>query len=176
MFLFCRPPISRCTRSPAPRSKSLYRTDSVFRILYSIVILPSTHQASRFLSTLELHPWNGRPYRASPVPSPVQRYSASSSRRRWCCSLRSSGTRPLTWARALRITLLKLRWMKWSAYGFFSRQSHKGGPLTWYSVLSVTTQASCARTIVSHALTTLGEASSWSLSAMRSRRKDPCSR
>jgi hypothetical protein len=33
------------------------------------------------------------------------------------------------------------------------------GERTWYSVFRVTTQASCARTMVSHALTTLGDAS-----------------
>lgn len=48
--------------------------------------------------------------RAKPLPSPVQRYKASNSRRRWCCSPRSSGIRPRTCARALRITLLKLRY------------------------------------------------------------------
>ena len=44
---------------------------------------------------------------ARPVPSPVHRYSASTSRRRSCCSPKSSSRRPLTWARAERMTLRK---------------------------------------------------------------------
>ena len=42
---------------------------------------------------------------ARPVPSPVHRYNASTSRR--CCSPKSSSRRPLTWARAERMTLRK---------------------------------------------------------------------
>jgi len=44
---------------------------------------------------------------ARPVPSPVHRYNASTSRRRSCCSPKSSSRRPLTWARAERMTLRK---------------------------------------------------------------------
>lgn len=46
---------------------------------------------------------------ASPVPSPVHRYSASTSLLLSCCSPKSSGTRPRTCASADRITLRKLR-------------------------------------------------------------------
>lgn len=46
---------------------------------------------------------------ARPLPSPVHRYSASTSRRRCCCSPKSSRHRPRTWARAERMTLRKLR-------------------------------------------------------------------
>jgi hypothetical protein len=50
---------------------------------------------------------------ARPVPSPVHRYNASTSRRRSCCSPKPSSRRPLTWARAERMTLRKF------LYGFF---------------------------------------------------------
>lgn len=51
-------------------------------------------------------------HRARPAPSPVHLYSASTSRRRCCCSPKSSGRRPLTCASAERMTLRKfLCWM-----------------------------------------------------------------
>jgi len=48
-------------------------------------------------------------HNASPVPSPVHLYSASTSRRQCCCSARSSGIRPRTCCKADLITLRKFR-------------------------------------------------------------------
>lgn len=48
--------------------------------------------------------------------------------------------------------------------------------LTWYSVFNVTTAASCARTIVSHARMTPSFVSVFSLSANNRRIRLPCNR
>ena len=59
-------------------------------------------------SRLKAGPYlHDKPHKANPVPSPVQRYSERTSRRRSCCSPKSSDTRPFTCARAERMTLRK---------------------------------------------------------------------
>lgn len=51
----------------------------------------------------------GEIHKANPVPSPVHLYNDRTSRLLSCCSPKSSGVRPLTWARAERITLRMCR-------------------------------------------------------------------
>ena len=76
-------------------------------------------------------------YRANPVPSPVHRYKASTSRLRNCCSPKSSTILPRTCDKAERMTFRKFlcSYISYAPYQYALL-------LTWYSVFNVTTQAS----------------------------------
>lgn len=111
LFFFLRyhAPLAQHTRT-----RTALNIQSRCKVMHEIFLFPTPIEIEvrqpRAPRWLCLSP-SSRPirYNARPVPSPAQRYRLRTSRLLWCCSPRSSGTRPRTWASALRITLLKLR-------------------------------------------------------------------